>query len=347
MGTPVHERSSTQPRRAWPSMIVVFVNPRSRANRRDPSLQRRLARTLGDAGRVFAAPTFEALAEDARSLAAAPPRVIAVHGGDGTLHHVLSALLDAFAGGPPLPPIAILGGGTMNVVSASLGIRARAFPFLGEIVRQVRTGTPFKTVPRRCLKVGSQFGFVFGNGILANFLGEYYGKPGYGPARAFWLLAKIFVSAVTGGALAARVFHARRDRVTVDGQTLPFAALTAVSAGTVREVGLRFKLNHRADDDPDRFAVLAIHGTARTLIPELFSVWMGRGISSARAYSALASELEIVPSEGECPYTVDGDLYRMHETLRVAIGPRVEFVDPRRPSLRRRPLGDTMKAHPL
>jgi diacylglycerol kinase family enzyme len=310
-------------------MIVVFLNPRSRANRRDPGLSRRLARTLGDAGRVLASPTFEALAEDARSLAAAPPRVIAVHGGDGTLHHVLTALLDAFAGGPPLPPIAILGGGTMNVVSASLGIRARTFPFLADLARQARAGTPFPTVARRCMKVGNQFGFVFGNGILANFLGEYYARPGYGPARAFWLLAKIFVSAVASGPLAERVFRPRRDRVTVDGQVLPFAALTAVSAGTVREVGLRFKLNHRADDDPDRFAVLAIHGTARTLIPDILSVYMGRGISVARAYSTLATELEIVPADGECPYTIDGDLYRLHEPLRVAIGPRVEFVDPR------------------
>jgi hypothetical protein len=92
---------------------------------------------------------------------------------------------------------------------------------------------------------------------------------------------------------------------------------------------LRFKLNHRADDDPDRFAVLAIHGTARTLIQDILSVYLGRGIAAARAYSALATELEIVPADGECPYTIDGDLYRMHEPLRVAIGPRVEFVDPR------------------
>ena len=312
-------------------MIVVFLNPRSRANRKDPGLGRRLARTLGDAGRVFASPTFEALADDARALALAPPRVIAVHGGDGTLHHVLSALLDAFEGGPPLPPIAILGGGTMNVVSASLGIRARAFPLLSRLVRQVRTGAPLPTVPRRCLKVGNQFGFVFGTGILANFLGEYYRTPGYGPGRALWLLAKIFVSALTSGPLADRVFKPRSDRVIVDGQVLPFAALTAISAATVREVGLRFKLNHRADDDPDRFAVLAIHGSARTLIPELFSVWMGRGISSARAFSALASDLriELVPAGGDCPYTVDGDLYRLHEPLRVAIGPRVDFIDPR------------------
>jgi diacylglycerol kinase (ATP) len=311
--------------------ITVFVNPRSRANRKHPELARRLAQTVGDVGRVVASPTLEALADDARSLVGPGPLpgVIAIHGGDGTLHQTLTALLRAFEGGPPLPPIAILGGGTMNVVSASLGIRARAVPFLSHLAGQLRRGAALKTVSRRCLRVGDQFGFVFGNGILANFLVEYYARPGYGTARAVWLLTKLFVSALTGGPLSERVFRRRRDRVSVDGKVLPFGELTAVSAGTVREVGLRFKLNHRADDDPDRFAVLAIHGSARTLIPDLFSVWMGRGISPTRAYSALASELEIVPTDADSPYTIDGDLYRLHEGLRISVGPRLDFVDPR------------------
>lgn len=311
-------------------MITVFVNPRSRANRRHPELARRLAQAVGDAGRVFAAPTLEALAEDARGLVRAPPRVIAIHGGDGTLHQTLTALLRAFEGGPPLPPIAILGGGTMNVVSASLGIRARAVPFLVRMARQLRGGAPLATVSRRCLQVGNQYGFVFGTGILANFLVEYYSKPGYGAARAIWLLAKLFVSTVAGGALSGRVFQRRADRVMLDGAALPLPPLTAVSAGTVREVGMRFKLNHRADDDPDRFAVLAIHGSARMLIADLLSVWMGRGIPPTRAYSALAAQLEIVSADADAPYTIDGDLYRLESGLRIAIGPRLQFVDPRR-----------------
>jgi diacylglycerol kinase (ATP) len=310
-------------------VIVVFVNPHSRANRKNPRLAQWLAEAVGDAGRMVAAQTLEALEAEARALALAPPAIIAVHGGDGTLHKILTALLRAFQG-RKLPPIAILGGGTMNVVASSLRIRVRALPFLRRLVRMDRAGQAPVTLSRRCIQVDDQFGFVFGNGLLANFLVEYYAGEGYGPARALWLMGRLFFSALVGGAFVQRVFRRFRGRVTVDGTALQFPDLMAVGAGTVREVGLGFKLYHRADDDPDRFAVLAIHAGARALVPDLLSVRTGRGISPARAFSAVASSLEIEPSDPDAPYTIDGDLYRAQGQLRISVGPEVAIVDPRR-----------------
>jgi diacylglycerol kinase family enzyme len=112
---------------------------------------------LGDHGRVFAPKTLDELASDAAALSANPPSVIAVHGGDGTLHRAVAALGKAF-GDKPLPPLAILGGGTMNVVSASLGIRQKAAPFLTAIVGAVRAERPLETVRRRCLRIGDTLG---------------------------------------------------------------------------------------------------------------------------------------------------------------------------------------------
>jgi diacylglycerol kinase (ATP) len=310
-------------------VIVVFVNPLSRANRRNPRLAARLAEAVGDAGRMIAVSSLEALDAEARALAAAPPAIIAVHGGDGTLHKTLTALIRAF-GERPLPPLAILGGGTMNVVSSSLGIRVRAIPFLRRLAAGQRAGRAVLTIPRRCIQVGDHFGFVFGNGLLANFLVEYYGGEGYGPARALWLMTRLFFSALVGGPFVRRVFRRFRGRVLVDGTPLKFPDLMAIGAGTVREVGLGFKLYHRADDDPHRFAVLAIHAGARALVPDLLAVRTGRGISPARAFSAVASVLDIEPIDAGAPYTIDGDLYRAEGPLRIAVGPEVAIVDPRR-----------------
>ena len=39
--------------------VVVFVNPGSRANRKDPGCADRLARILGDQGRVVASPSLD------------------------------------------------------------------------------------------------------------------------------------------------------------------------------------------------------------------------------------------------------------------------------------------------
>ncbi len=310
-------------------MIVVFVNPRSRGSRRDPGLVQRMERVLGDVGRVIASRSLEELAATAAQLAAEPPQVIAVHGGDGTLHVTLTALIGAFAG-RPLPPIAILGGGTMNVVTGSLHIRTRPLLFLARLAEAVRAGKDVFTIQRRCLQVGDRFGFVFGNGIMANFLVEYYQGETYGPIRAALLMVRLLASAVVQGTLIRRVFKRFRGKVAVDDNVLEFPDLMAVGAGFVREVGLGFKLFDRADDDPDRFAVLAIHSSALALFPDLWAVRNGRGIAARRAFSGVARCLEITDQDPEMAYTIDGDIYRTPGPLPITAGPRIAIVDPRR-----------------
>jgi diacylglycerol kinase (ATP) len=309
-------------------VIATFVNPHSRANRKDPRLVARLAEALGDAGRIVAPRSLEALAEEAAALAQTPPDIIAVHGGDGTLHRTLTALWGAF-GERPLPPIALLGGGTMNVVASSLGIRTPAVPYLRRLAAMTRAGQAPRLVYRRCMRVGDTLGFVFGNGLLANFLVDYYEGGAYGPARAVWLLFRLFLSALVRGPFVRRVFKRFKGRVTVDGTVLDFPDLMAIGAATVREVGMGFKLLHQADDDPDRFAVLAINAGALALVSDLFSVRTGRGISPRRARSALAVDVLIEPAEIDTPYTIDGDLYRARGPMRITIGPRMAIVDPR------------------
>jgi diacylglycerol kinase family enzyme len=304
------------------------VNPRSRANRRNPRIASEFQALLGSDGHVVAPTTLEDLDAAALALRATPPKVVAVHGGDGTLHRLLTAMGRAF-GDEPLPPIAILGGGTMNVVSASLHIRERAIPFVKQLVETARSGSDFQTVRRRCLKIGDLFGFIFGNGLLANFLGEYYGGGGqYGPARAVWLLLRAFGSALTGGPFIKRLFKRWEGTLEVDGQVLERTSFVGVGAATVREVGMGFKLNHRADDDPERFGFLAIHARPVALIPDFVTVYAGRGIAPAHAMSAVASRLRVIPKDGSMAYTIDGDLYRADGPLDVSIGPPIRFVRP-------------------
>src|SRR5581483_223813 len=91
--------------------VVVFVNPRSRANRRDPRLAARLAAAIGDVGVVQSPTSLDELAERAAELAASPPAVVGIHGGDGTLHRTLVALLRAFQARAVANATTIPGGG--------------------------------------------------------------------------------------------------------------------------------------------------------------------------------------------------------------------------------------------
>jgi diacylglycerol kinase (ATP) len=307
--------------------VIVIVNPRSRANLRDAGIADRLGDAIGAAGRVIQPHSLEEMADTARSLAKAPPQVLAIHGGDGTLHKTLTAFVRAWEG-RPLPPIALLPGGTMNVVAASLKLGAHAESVVETVAEHVRAGRPLPIVERHCLRVGDHFGFVFGNGLMTNFLEEYYAGRRYGAKRALWLLMRTFASAIVRGRFARRIFRRFEGKVIVDREPLPWASLTGVCAGTVREVGLGFKLNHRADDDAQRFGALAIHAGPVALAQDLVAVHQGRGIGEKRAWSGVASSMVVEPADGQNVYTIDGDLYRQAGPLELGLGPAIRFFKP-------------------
>ena len=308
--------------------VAVFVNPGSRANRRDPGCAERFARILGDGGRVAAPPSLPLLAEEARHIAGLSPTVIGIHGGDGTLHRTLSALIAAYQP-RALPPLAILPGGTMNVVASSLGIRAKPEDVLAQLAADERQGTPPDTLTRRCLRVGQDYGFIFGNGLLSNFLEEYYARGRYGAGRALWIVLRILFSLATTRRYARRVFRRFRGRVHIDGSALARTRLTGIGAATVSEVGFGFKLHHRADDDPERMGGLAIHGGPLALLLDVLDVRLGRGLSPKRAESFVATRLLIEPEAAETTYTLDGDLYVARGPLTVELGPALAIVKPR------------------
>jgi diacylglycerol kinase (ATP) len=321
-------------------MIVVIVNPRSRANRRDPRIAAEFQAIVGDRGRVLAPKSIAELGAMAADLHKSPPSVIAIHGGDGTLHKTVTALGHEF-GDAPLPPIAILCGGTMNVVATSLRIRERPSVFLAALVDADRNGRSLETIRRRSLRIGDELGFLFGSGLPANFLAEYYAPSGYGPGRAAWLLFRAFCSALWHGPFIQRLFKRFEGSVRVDGQLLEQTAFVGLMAGTVREVGLGFKLVHRADDDPDRFGVLAMHSAVLSLAWDVVAVQRGRGIAPQRAFSAVASRMDVHSKNGAISYTIDGDLYRTDEPVAISLGPHIDFLKP--PSaLIVRPQGDTI-----
>ena len=304
--------------------IALFCNPRSRRNRIYPEGIENLRRILGDAGEVLT-PAPDDLPALAQKLAASPPSVIAIHGGDGTVHATLSRLLPAF-GDRPLPPLALLTGGTMNVVPRSLGLVEAPERFVEILVAAHRKGIAPTTVPRRCMQVGSQHGFVFANGVFATFLEEYYRTGAYGHGRAAWIVARIGLSTLLGGRYRRRILRPFQGTVTLDGQTLPPETFTAISAGTVAQVGMGFKLNHRADEDLDRMSVVA----ARALpnIWDILSVARGRGMSERRASTHLSAQLRLLPLHEPMTYTIDGDMYRTEEELVLAPGPMLRLICP-------------------
>src|SRR3982751_5036060 len=97
--------------------IGLITNPRSRVNRKDPSRLRRLGYLIGSHGQSQATRSLDDLHRVCEDFHRERIDVLGISGGDGTMHHTLTAMVRAY-GTDPLPPVAIPRGGTMNTVAA-------------------------------------------------------------------------------------------------------------------------------------------------------------------------------------------------------------------------------------
>ncbi len=300
------------------SGIGVVLNPKSRRNLRDPGAADRLARRLGEAGVVREARSIEELygiAEDFRRRAI---DVLAISGGDGTHAVTLTGFLNAYAQ-VPLPPIALLRGGTMNTVASSVGVRSGApEALLDRLVTQYarRADASLAWVERRVLHVApdggraAHYGFLFGAGVVHGFLAEYYAGGEPTPLVAARTLMRGIASAFVGGEMIRRMARPFHGSVTLeDGVRWPERDYLAVAAGTVAHIGLGFMPFYRFDERPGAFHALGIYASAAQFVRELPRIRRGKPMREDRAYEALSSQIRLQTTEGPLKYMVDGDLH--------------------------------------
>jgi diacylglycerol kinase family enzyme len=314
--------------------VGLISNPRSRRNRRDPALLARLERILaplGDGAVVHGDGGLDGLAELARTWRDAGVTTLALNGGDGTTHHVLTHILGAWAG-PPWPEVLLLRGGTMNTAANGLGL-PRGSP---ESLLQawVEARLQHRELPRqeRCpLRIEADdrpplFGFMWGNGLFAGFLGIFYDDPDPGPVTAAVTLARVVGASVTGGAIAERAFPSLHHRVTVDGVQWSDHARLAVSAATVPQIGLGFRPWFRAED-PEFLHVLGLACRPPALVRQLPRLYRGLPPTDPRIEDQAAREL-LVEAQSPWAFIVDGDYHPPARRVRVTLGPRLRFPLP-------------------
>lgn len=308
--------------------IGIVNNPRSRRNRRDPGLVRRLRARLGDDGEVVDASTPEELGRAVERFRSAGVDVLGVSGGDGTAHVVVTAFTRAGC----LPPrLLLLPSGAMNTVARGHGIRGGPEGVLREVLIRRRHGFPLRAVARDLLRVETDgalpgYGFIFGTGTVVAFLEIYYGTGHPSPLTAALMLARAAGSALVGGELARALARREALRVASDGDEWPDAAYLALVAGSTPEIGFGFRAFSRCAEQPGSFHAVGVTATPLQLALALPRIHAGRPWRRRHAQDEVARDLRI---EGDAlRYTVDGDLYGPARQVRISTGPGVEIVLP-------------------
>lgn len=305
--------------------IAVLLNPQAGAGKTQLG---DLAGQLGGNGFAAEVGTPVELRDFARRARAAAVAVVAVCGGDGTLGRVTTALAECYGEGE-LPALAPLGGGTMNTIARSLGLRrprpaATLAALLAGEARRVAQST-------MCIDAGEtpaapmRIGYMLGAGVPARFLRLYEEGAELGAWRAARVLTHLVASALIGGRAARQLFVTVAGTVAVDGEDLGLSRLSIVYASVIDDIGLGFRPTPRARQRLGEFQVLAAEAREMDLARALPRIRSGRGIGGPPWVDVCGSSLDVAFAEPTV-YMVDGDVEEPVRRLDVRSGPIVQML---------------------
>jgi hypothetical protein len=213
----------------------------------------------------------------------------------------------------------------MNTMASGMGIWGRPDQLLGQLVQSYHSEQPMRTSERNCLLVNGQAGFLFGNGMLSNFLELYYEGSEPSPMKAARLLCQALFSTLVNGRLAKKLRRRVQVKVTVDGVVWAGRDWLTVGVGTVDNIGLRFRPYSRVVGHPGHLEIIGVEGSIGEMARILPRIRMGRPIHHPKFPNALAKQV-VIESQEAMGYMVDGDFHRAGQRLEISVGPRITFT---------------------
>jgi diacylglycerol kinase family enzyme len=307
--------------------IAVITNLRSRQNRKDPGLAVSLQAQLGPGDVLEVTQSFDELDRAIVRLSSLGVRYLAINGGDGTNHRTLTSMIHHWKG--DFPRIVLLRGGTMNTVSNGFGGSGTPRSILRRLRDLRNRGGPLVEIPRRLLRLQDgerdHYGFIFGTGVVYNFLEEYYRGGDVTPVTAATTLSRLIGSTVVGGALYRRLTARASCDIETDGTPWRSGDFVGVLAATQPQIGLGFRPFHRAEEHPDFFPLIAIDGAVIDVVRSLPDIRAGRTPVIEGYHERVVQQARILAT-GMTKYVVDGELYSTNEPLQVSMGPLLRVM---------------------
>jgi diacylglycerol kinase (ATP) len=310
-------------------MIGVITNPRARRNASNPNRVERLRRILGREGVLRKTQTLDEIWDAAREFRRGKIDILVIDGGDGTLHHTLSAFIPIY-NGMDLPPIVLLGGGTMNTIAKSLGMKGISEVILQRIISATRARAPFEVIRANTLRVNDRYGFIFGLGFPVSLLKAYYRGQGRGRWKTIRVLLKISFSILGKGGADGNLFNPFEADIWLDGEKMPIGRYTAILGSTVKEVGLGFKPTRRAGEREGLFQILCCDMGPKRMGLTALKVLLGMELRDSKLFDRMVTRT-VIMLEKPVDMQMDGEIFKDQKEIRLHAGPTMRFIRTRPP----------------
>lgn len=306
------------------SGIGVVLNPFSKAHKKDPAKSKRMAFIVGDKASCKETEDLSDLRRVTDEFKTRDIDVLAISGGDGTNHCTLTTFIQVY-GDKPLPKIAFLRGGTLNTVASTCGIRGSSETLLSHLLVKYHEDIPFETTQVMLTKINEQYGFIFGVGVIYNFMEAYYKFGDPSPTHATGTLVRAITSAIGNGPFARKMFERFDADVTINHTRWPYANYSAIYTGSINQLGLNFKTYYLVDQYPNQFHAIGFSLPPRNVLPYLPLMYLGKPSGCPNLLEGPASEMTIQLKK-PLPYTIDGDMKTPCDSFHVSSGPKLTVI---------------------
>ena len=304
--------------------IGIITNPHSKLNKKDPDRPKYLSYIAGEKGKLEITQDLKQLSIVAEKFVEKKPEIIAINGGDGTISRTLTALIDAYPKGT-LPPIAILRGGTINMLASNLKIRGGTEYLLYQLMERYSTGETLKTRKVSTIEVEGKFGFLYADFTCTYFLEKFYDNK-TGPLGSLSLLIKVLLSRFFYPKFFQKIVPMNPIIIQADGKLCFSGHSISNLISTVPKMPLGPMLfpNTREGGKMEMRSFMMTPKQAFWKVP-IYSLFQPQ--KQRHDLPSYLGDSFTVESKTSIPYTLDGEIF--HSTnpqLTVNRGPEIEFI---------------------
>lgn len=310
--------------------LGIILNPLSRANIRHPGRMHEYNEIGKGVIEVKETASLSDLVKTARIFKKKKVPYLGISGGDGTIHQVITAFINEYYP-DPIPPVLLLGDGTMNNIAHSLGIKGGGRSVLKRFMSNYENRR-ISLIDKDTMRIDDRYCFLFGCGLTTNFLLEAYrGKKGY--LKNIDVIRQCVHEVVKANFVkdkkAFKLIHPLDAAIYSEGKRLPLNDLLVVLSGTVDQVGMGFRPLSRSSQKKGHFHLIATDMNPWRILLYIGLIGTGKGhfIRNKRYIDILSKNIRI-KSPSPFEYTMDGDMYKCDGNLVVSAGPEVRFVIP-------------------
>lgn len=307
--------------------IGIVSNPYSKLNRRNPQRASYLSYIAGKRGHVVVTKSLDEMEGVARGFRDQGVSVLAINGGDGTISQTLT-VFDRVYGDAPLPEIALLRGGTMNVLANNLGIRGHPEQVLYRLIEKHSLLERIPSVKQRSMMIDGQLGFLFASGTPATFLQKFYQNK-TGAIGAAWLIAKIVASRFFRRSYYLKMVPYTETVISADDIPEFSMATISVLVSALPRMPMGPMLFPDIAREHGRGKLQLVSYAIHPIPASVFVPWdafVRPAQESSIKVRLLSSQYSIRTQESQI-YTLDGELYTPKESaISIQSGREIEFL---------------------